>query len=212
MSEQERHTNGDFAEGERKAPMPDVEPDFARGGRERPRSDVRPDFARGERTQPVPDEEPDFARGERQSTNDSDTRNSIMIDAPTPKVWLAITTPELIKQWFFGVDTETDWTEGSSIVHRGLYQGQPYEDKGRILKIQPRRLLVHTHWSSVSGLPDRPENYQEVSWELNDDGGKTELVITESNLPSEGAKERSERGWSAALAALRDMLENRERR
>ena len=60
-----------------------------------------------------------------------------MIDAPAPKVWLALTTPELIKEWFFGVDTETDWTEGSSIVHRGLYQGQPYEDKGRIVKIQP---------------------------------------------------------------------------
>ena len=124
-----------------------------------------------------------------------------MIDAPAPKVWLALTPPELIKQWFFGVDTETDWTEGSSIVHRGLYQGQPYEDKGRILKIEPRRLLVHTHWSSVSGLPDRPENYQEVSWTLNDDGGKTELVVTENNLPSEAAKERSEQGWSAALGA-----------
>ena len=211
MSEKERNTKGDFAEGGREAPVPDVAPDFARGGRERPRTDVGPDFAHGERTRPVLDEEPDFARGERRSTNDSDTRTSIMIDAPVPKVWLALTTPELIKQWFFGVDTETDWTEGSSIVHRGLYQGQPYEDKGTIVKIEPGRLLVHTHWSSVSGLPDRPENYQEVSWTLNDDGGKTELVITENNLPSEAAKERSEQGWSAALAALRDLLENRER-
>lgn len=149
--------------------------------------------------------------GERRSDKDLATETSIMIDAPVPKVWLALTTPELIKEWFFGVDTETDWTEGSSIVHRGLYEGHPYEDKGTITNIVPGRLLVHTHWSSVSDLPDRPENYQEVTWALDDHNGKTELVISESNLPSEAAKERSEQGWSAVLASLRDMLEDRER-
>lgn len=209
MSEKERHAKGDFAEGERQAPIPDVEPDFARGEREQPRPDVKPDFARGERTQQVPDDEPDFARGERRSENDLTTRTSVMIDAPAAKVWLALTTPELIKQWFFGVDTESDWTEGSSIVHRGMYQSHPYEDKGTIVKIEPGRLLVHTHWSPVSGLADEPENYQEVSWALYDEGGKTELVISEINLPSQAAKERSEQGWTAALTALRDMLENR---
>ena len=30
MSEKKRNTNGDFAEGEREAPVPDVAPDFAR--------------------------------------------------------------------------------------------------------------------------------------------------------------------------------------
>ena len=47
-----------------------------------------------------------------------------------------------------------------------------------------------------------------MSWALNDEDGKTELVVTERNLPSKEAKDRSEQGWSAALAALRDMLEN----
>ena len=35
--------------------------------------------------------------------------SSITIGAPIDEVWKAITTPELIKQWFFGVDTESDW-------------------------------------------------------------------------------------------------------
>src|SRR4029077_10504769 len=115
MSEKQRYTKGDFAEGERQAPVPDVEPDFARGERAEPRPDEGPDFARGGRTQPVPDVESDFARGERRSEDDIATRASIMVDAPAAKVWFALTTPELIKQWFFGVDTETDWTEGSPI-------------------------------------------------------------------------------------------------
>jgi uncharacterized protein YndB with AHSA1/START domain len=135
------------------------------------------------------------------------TEASIAIDAPAVKVWEALTTPSLIKQWFFGVDTETDWLEGSAIVHRGEYQGKPYEDRGKIVKVDPGRLLVHTHWSPTSGLPDEPQNYQEVSWALSERDGKTELTITEVNLPSEEAKAVSEQGWEAALGGLKDQVE-----
>jgi hypothetical protein len=89
--------------------------------------------------------------------------SSITIDAPGARVWEALTTPELIKQWFFGVDTVTDWQVGSPLVHKSTWQGKPYEDKGTILNIKAPRLLVHTHWSALSGLADSPENYQEVS-------------------------------------------------
>jgi Activator of Hsp90 ATPase homolog 1-like protein len=56
-------------------------------------------------------------------------------------------------------------------------------------------LLVHTHWSEVSGVPDTPENYQKVTWALSGRDGSTELTITERNLPSEEAKAASEEGW-----------------
>lgn len=135
------------------------------------------------------------------------TRASIMIDAPPSKVWEALTTPELIRGWFFGVDTETDWTVGSPIVHRGEYQGKPYKDRGTIVRFEPGRLLVHTHWSPLSGVSDRPEHYQEVSWSLSEHEGGTELVVSEVNLPSEEARAVSEKGWWSALAALRDLLE-----
>ena len=35
--------------------------------------------------------------------NELGATSSITIDAPIDEVWKAITTPELIKQWFFGV-------------------------------------------------------------------------------------------------------------
>lgn len=139
--------------------------------------------------------------------NDLRTQVSIAIDAPAAKVWEALTTPDLIKRWFFGVDTETDWAEGSPIAHRGEYQGRPYEDRGTIVKVEPGRLLVHTHWSPVSGLADRPENHQEVSWALSERDGKTELTVTEVNLPSEEAKAVSEEGWKTVLGGLRDLVE-----
>jgi uncharacterized protein YndB with AHSA1/START domain len=73
------------------------------------------------------------------------TEVSIAIDAPIEAVWEAITTPEVIKRWFFGVEILTDWKVGSALVHRGEYQGRPYGDKGTILEVEPPRLLVHTH-------------------------------------------------------------------
>ena len=139
--------------------------------------------------------------------SDIGATSSITLNATAEQVWKALTTPELIKQWFFGVDTETDWKVGSPLVHKGEWQGKPYQDKGEILRIEPPELLVHSHWSGFSGLPDSPENYQEVTWALSESDGVTELTITERNLPSEEAKATSEEGWKTALDSLKDVLE-----
>lgn len=141
-------------------------------------------------------------------SEDLRTEDSIIINAPIERVWEALTTPELIKQWFFGVETTTDWKAGSPIVHRGEYQGKPYEDKGDILVIERPKLLAHSHWSPTSGLPDKPENYQRVSWELSDSDGKTtQLTIKETNLPSEEAMATSQRSWRMVLENLKELLE-----
>jgi uncharacterized protein YndB with AHSA1/START domain len=138
---------------------------------------------------------------------DLTTSISTTIQGPAKEVWDALTTPEVIKRWFFGVDTETDWTPGGPIVHRGEWQGKPYVDKGQIVRFEPPELLVHTHWSDLSDTPDSPEHYQEVSWALVERDGVTELTITERNLPSEEAKALSEQSWKAVLGNLKALLE-----
>lgn len=140
-------------------------------------------------------------------TTTNEIRSATRIDAPIDKVWEAITTPEQIKQWFFGVDTESDWKVGSQLVHSGEYQGKPYIDKGEILEFESPRRLVHTHWSDVSGKPDLPEHYQIVAWDLAERDDGTELTITEENLPSDDAAKTSEAAWSAALKSLKELLE-----
>jgi uncharacterized protein YndB with AHSA1/START domain len=136
-----------------------------------------------------------------------EAHNSVIIHAPIAKVWAALTTPDLIKQWLFGVDTETDWKPGSPLVHKGMWQGKPYEDKGTILKIEPPHLLAHNHWSALSGLPDRPEHYQQVTYALAERGGDTELTIHEVNIPGEEARALSEKSWKMALQSLKELLE-----
>ena len=133
--------------------------------------------------------------------------SSVTIEAPSKRVWEAITTPELIKKWFFGVDTISDWVVGSPIVHKGEWQGKPYEDKGTIVKIEPQKQLVHTHWSPAGGVPDRPENYQEVTWKVSGENGRTELTVSEQNLPSEEARSASEQSWKTVLHNLKELLE-----
>lgn len=135
------------------------------------------------------------------------TSTTTTIDAPVEEVWNAITAPDQIERWFFGVKTETDWQPGSPIVHRGEWQGRPYEDKGEIVKIEPPTLLVHTHWSDVSGLPDAPEHYEEITWSLAERNGSTDLTVSERNLPFEEAKEMSEQSWGTVLENLKSLLE-----
>jgi uncharacterized protein YndB with AHSA1/START domain len=98
------------------------------------------------------------------------------------------------------------------LIHRGEWQGKPYEDRGKILKIEPPTLLVHDHWSEVSGLPDEPGNYQEVTWALSERGATTELRVAERNLPSEDARAASEQGWETALSGLKELMESEGRR
>jgi uncharacterized protein YndB with AHSA1/START domain len=138
---------------------------------------------------------------------DITTSHHIQIDAPPERVWEALTTPDQISKWFFGVDTESDWTVGSTLVHRGEYQGRAYEDKGEILELDPPRRFVHTHWSPMSGVPDTPEHAQRVSWTLEPSDGGTALTVDEENLPSEQAKAISDQSWPQALDALRSLLE-----
>jgi uncharacterized protein YndB with AHSA1/START domain len=141
------------------------------------------------------------------AVTDITTSHRIEIAAPPERVWEALTTPDQISQWFFGVDTESDWQVGSSIVHRGEYQGRPYEDRGEIVELDRPRRFVHTHWSATSGLPDAPENYQRVLWAVEPSSDGTAVTVAEDNLPSEDAKAISDRSWPQALENLRALLE-----
>jgi uncharacterized protein YndB with AHSA1/START domain len=136
------------------------------------------------------------------------TSHRIQIATPPERVWEALTTPEQIRQWFFGVDTESDWRVGGSLVHRGEHQGRPYEDKGAILELVAPRRFVHTHWSPMSGLPDTPDSYQRVTWTLEPADGGTTLTVAEDHLPTEDAKAISDQSWPRALESLRALVED----
>lgn len=132
---------------------------------------------------------------------------SMLINAPVSRVWDAITKPELIKQYLFDTDVISDWKVGSPILYRGEWKEKPFEDKGEILEIEPEKKLVSTHWSPLSGVPDQPENYHTVTYDLLSKDDKTELMITQDNNASEQEKAHSEENWKAVLLGLKNLLE-----
>jgi uncharacterized protein YndB with AHSA1/START domain len=132
---------------------------------------------------------------------------AVTIQAPKSKVWEALTTPRLLKRILFGADVITDWKVGSSIIYKGEWQGKPYEDKGRILKFDLEKLLVTTHWSPLSGVPDVPENYHTVSYELSGQDAGTKVTVTQDNNATEDEKMHSEQNWKMMLEGLKKMLE-----
>jgi len=132
---------------------------------------------------------------------------TITINAPASKVWEALTKPELIKQYLFGTEVTTDWRVGSPITYKGEWQGKAYEDKGKILQVEPGKLLVSTFWSSLSGVPDVPENYKTVRYELSPAGGGTKLMITQDNNTTQEEATHSEQNWNMVLDGLKKLLE-----
>jgi len=95
------------------------------------------------------------------------------ITASPARVWSAFTDPAQIKRYMFGSEVETDWEPGGTIVWKGEYQGRAYQDKGRVVEVEPERRLVLTHFSPLSGQDDVPENYHTLTYVLEPGGGGT---------------------------------------
>lgn len=135
-------------------------------------------------------------------------RATVIINTPATKVWEALTTPEILKQYYFGSDIVSDWKVGSSIIYKGQWQGKSYEDKGTILAFEPEKLLVTTHWSPLSGVPDRPENYHKVTYELSEQGGNTTVTLTQDNNATEEEKTKNDQFWKTMLDGMKKLLES----
>ena len=140
-------------------------------------------------------------------TNTFVAKAAITINAPTARVWDALTQPELIKQYLFGTKVTTDWQVGSPIVYEGVWEGKAYKDKGKVLQVQPGKLLVSTFWSSLAGLPDVPESYQTVRYELSTEGSGTKLTLTQDNNATQVEADHSAQNWSMMLAGMKKLLE-----
>lgn len=129
------------------------------------------------------------------------------IDAPVAEVWDALVNPVKIKRYMFGTDVVTDWRPGSSIVWKGEWQGQPYEDKGEVVAIEPERFLVVTHYPPLSGAEDVPANYHTLRYELRPDGDATHVTITQDKNENQEDRAHAEETWTALLSGLKTFLE-----
>ena len=135
---------------------------------------------------------------------------SLTIDALPSEVWHVLTTPELIKQCYFGVDVMTDWKEGSEILYKGEWKGQPYEEKGWVLKVEPEKFLQTSLWTAMWGIEDIPDNYHKLSYSFLQQEGSTLLTVTQENIPSTKMRDATQDSWHIWLNNLKKFVEERQ--
>lgn len=131
----------------------------------------------------------------------------ITINATADKAWEALTNAKQIEKYMVGTIVTSDWKKGSTITWKGKMDGKKYEDKGEILEIDPEKKLQYSHYSPLSKLADKPENYHIVTIDLSIKKNKISITLTQDKNGSEKERKQSEKNWSTMLEGLKDMLE-----
>lgn len=109
----------------------------------------------------------------------------VKIFAPASKVWLALTVPELVKQWQYGSDLLTTWVPGTPIIFRNEWEGQVFEQKGTVLEFIPESRLKYSLFFPRPDLQDIPEYHFFMTYELTESDGVTSVLIRqEDSRPS----------------------------
>ena len=144
-------------------------------------------------------------------------KSRISIQAPASKVWDALVNPEQTKKYMFGCEALSDWKPGDPLIWKGVFNGvEMVAVKGIIKAIQPGKSLVYTVIDPNNpAIPDLPENYLTVTYDLNESEGQTELIVTQGDYSSvaEGDKRYQETvaggGWTPLLTQIKDLIEGK---
>ena len=136
----------------------------------------------------------------------SDTVIDIL--APARKVWLALTVPELVKQWQYGADLLTTWVPGAPIIFRNEWDGQSFEQKGMVIEFTPVTRLKYSLFVPRPDLQDIPEHYFFMTYELSERGEATSVLFRQEDPrplqpdESSGAEEGPD-----VLSQLKELVE-----
>ena len=110
------------------------------------------------------------------------TSDSIVkIKAPRRKVWLALTVPDLVKQWQYGSDLLTTWEVGTPIIFRNEWNGRVFEQKGKVLEFVPESRLKYSLFVPRPDLQDIPEHYFFMTYELTGSDEVTSLLVRQED-------------------------------
>ncbi len=142
-------------------------------------------------------------------------KSTITINASKSIVWDALTNPDKTKVYMFGCETVSDWKVGSDLLWKGNHEGkETVFVKGKILMIEPEKLLKYTVIDPFAAYPDVPENYLNVTYELTEQGGQTNLTVTQDGFETaaEGEKRYKDtynngEGWNPILIEIKKLAE-----
>jgi uncharacterized protein YndB with AHSA1/START domain len=139
-------------------------------------------------------------------------KDTVVVNAPPQRVWETLTRIENMREWMgepeMRVGVETRWTVGGPIVVRGFHHVH-FENTGVVLKFAPPRALSYTHLSSLSRLPDQPENHTTLEFSLHPVGDATSLALMATNFPTPAIFRHLQFYWAGTLRVLKQHAEAR---
>ena len=125
--------------------------------------------------------------------------STIIINAPSQKVWDAITKADLVKRWQYGSDLLTTWEIGSDIKFSTAWEDKVFEQWGKV--------LAFSLFAPRPDLEDKPENYFIMSYVLTEENGQTKLeIIQEDNRPN-AVQEAPQGEENPLLQSLKQLAE-----
>jgi uncharacterized protein YndB with AHSA1/START domain len=130
----------------------------------------------------------------------------IYIKATPERIWEAITDPEQRAKFSFGVQTQSEWTTGSS--YRGGVPGVVEIAEGENLVVEPPHLLVQS-FNALWSDDVKAQGTTRVTWEIEQVGDSCRLTVVHDQLP-ESANAELYGGWPMILSGLKTLLETGE--
>ena len=133
--------------------------------------------------------------------------STIIINAPSQKVWDAITKADLVKRWQYGSDLLTTWEIGSDIKFSTAWEDKVFEQWGKVLAFTPTEIVRYSLFAPRPDLEDKPENYFIMSYVLTEENGQTKLeIIQEDNRPN-AVQEAPQGEENPLLQSLKQLAE-----
>jgi len=134
--------------------------------------------------------------------------SSVKLNAPINKIWDVLTKPELVKQWQYGSDLATDWKIGSEIRFKTEWEGQIFEQWGKILEIVPQKLIRYSLFAPRPDLEDKPENYFVMNYILSKEKNYIRLDIIQEDNRQGAVQEAPQGEENPVLSALKTLIES----
>ncbi len=140
-------------------------------------------------------------------TDTASTFTYVTFIRTTPdQLWSAVTDPEFMKKYWFGMQIQTDWKTGSS--WNLMFPDGRLADGGEIVEIDPPRRLVlkwRNHWKPE--LKSEGDSLFTMDLETLD-GGAVKLSITHTMDHSESKFIQAvSGGWPLILSNLKSLIE-----
>lgn len=130
------------------------------------------------------------------------------------KLWAALTDPETIRKYWFGITAECDWKPGSPWSLK--FEDGRIADTGEILEVVPLKRLVIGKWQNQFKPELKAVGTSRCTMEIEladyypDFGGKAvKLTIIHDVETEQGAPliEAVSGGWPKILSNLKSLLE-----